>query len=101
MVVLRTYHLAASLLPPYKRKRLKQEIQDKTTMLTLTNTALAIPSPTWLQNFPYMLHIFIHWRSVCPNFANAADCAAAATADNVRYAIICTNKMVWKYINRF
>ena len=93
-VVLRTYHLAPSLplLPPYKRKRLKEEIQDKTTMLTLTNSALAIPSPTWLQKFPYMLHIFIHWRSGCPNFAKDADCAAAATADKVRYAIICTNK---------
>lgn len=60
----------------------------------LTNRADAIPSPTWLQNFPYMLHIFSHCNSGCPSFANTADCAAAATAATVKYAIICTNKLI-------
>lgn len=77
------------LLPPYKRKRLKAEIHDSITILRLTTKALANPSPTWLQNLPYMLHIFIHCNSDCPSFANTADCAAAATAATVTYAITC------------
>lgn len=56
----------------------------------LAKTALASPSATWLQNFPYKLHTFIHCSSGCPTFANIDDCAAAATAANVKYASICT-----------
>lgn len=91
----KSYHLALllPLVPPYKRKRLKADIQDRTTMLRLTNIALPTPSPTWLQNFPYILHIFIHCSSGWPNFASVADCAAAATADTVMYAITCPNKI--------
>ena len=80
------------LLVPYKRKRLKAEIHERTTILRLTTKALAIPSPIWLQNFPYMLHTFIHWSSACPVLPSTPDCNAAATAATVTYAITCTNR---------
>ncbi|GJZ03949.1 hypothetical protein Tco_0537224 [Tanacetum coccineum] len=48
------------LFPPYKRKRLNADIPETAIMLPHTNTELAIPSPTWLQNLPYILQTFIH-----------------------------------------
>ncbi|GKB54894.1 hypothetical protein Tco_0905647 [Tanacetum coccineum] len=48
------------LFPPYKRKRLNADIPEAAIMLLHTDTELAIPSPTWLQNLPYILQTFIH-----------------------------------------
>lgn len=83
------YHppLFFPLLSPYNRNRLKAEIAERSTNERLASNALATPSPIWLQNFPNKVHVFIHWSSICPNCAKTAVCAAAATADKVKYAI--------------
>ncbi|KAK1395465.1 hypothetical protein POM88_014521 [Heracleum sosnowskyi] len=84
------YHLALflSLLFPYNRNKLKADIAERITMLRLAITALAIPSPTWLQNFPYMVHTFIHCKVGSPIFENNAACKADAVAAKHEYVII-------------
>lgn len=72
-------------------------MQEIKTNPMQANKALAIPSPTWLQNFPYISQIFIHWSSGWPSFAKAADCAAAATPATHKYATACSymqNKVI-------
>ncbi|GKE47063.1 hypothetical protein Tco_1478321, partial [Tanacetum coccineum] len=43
------------LFPPYKRKRLNADMPEAAMVLLHTDTELAIPSPTGLQNLPYIL----------------------------------------------
>lgn len=75
------------LFLPYKRKRLKADMEETVTMQRQARKALTIPPPTRVQNFPYRLHIFIHCSSCCPNWPSSAACTAAATAARVRYDI--------------
>ncbi|URD74381.1 hypothetical protein MUK42_09179 [Musa troglodytarum] len=42
--------------------------------------------PTWVQNFPYRLHSFIHCSSAWPDWPSSAASAAAAIAADATYA---------------
>ncbi|THU64360.1 hypothetical protein C4D60_Mb01t25670 [Musa balbisiana] len=78
--------LFCSLVLPYKRKRLKADMEETITRQRQARKALAMPSPTWVQNFPYRLHSFIHCSSAWPDWPSSAASAAAAIAADATYA---------------
>ncbi|CAL9073107.1 unnamed protein product [Musa textilis] len=78
--------LFCSLILPYKRKRLKADMEETITRQRQARKALAMPSPTWVQNFPYRLHSFIHCSSAWPDWPSSAASAAAAIAADATYA---------------
>ncbi|RWW14518.1 hypothetical protein BHE74_00023279 [Ensete ventricosum] len=68
------------------RKRLKADMEETIIRQRQARKAVAMPSPTWVQNFPYRLHSFIHCSSAWPDWPSSAASAAAAIAADARYA---------------